>query len=92
MDPPFATLLPARKEWGPSAKSLFPGRSWWAPRWQSDLVQKVKAAMRRDFSVTRYFMNFTAVRVMLRADSASLLEFVGTHIKEIKTSPSLTQR
>jgi hypothetical protein len=87
MDPLFATLLPARNEWGPSAKSLLPGRSWRAPRWRSDLVQKVQAVMRRDFSETRYFMNFTAVRVMLRADSSSLLEFVGTHVKEIKTTP-----
>ncbi len=49
------------------------------------LAQKVKEAMRKNFSETRYFTDSPAVLGILRADSASLLEFVGTHVIEIKT-------
>ncbi len=49
------------------------------------LAQKVKGAMRKKFSETRYFTDSPAVLDILREDSASLLEFVGTHVIEIKT-------
>jgi hypothetical protein len=49
------------------------------------LAQKVKAAIQEGFSEVRYFTDSTAVLGMLRADSASLLEFVGTRVSEIKT-------
>jgi hypothetical protein len=49
------------------------------------LAQKVRAAMNKEFSDVRYWTDYTANLTILRADSASLLEFVGTWASEIKT-------
>ncbi len=50
------------------------------------MAQKIKAAMRNRFSETIYFTDSSAVLGMLRADSASLLEFVGTRLVKLRVS------
>ncbi len=47
------------------------------------LVQKVKAAMHKRFSEMRYFRDSSAALGMLKVDSVSLLELVGTWVSEI---------
>jgi hypothetical protein len=49
------------------------------------LAQKVKAVMRMEFCEMRCFRDSTDILGMLRVDSDSLLEFVGTRVGEIKT-------
>jgi hypothetical protein len=49
------------------------------------LAQKVKAARSKSFSQTIYFTDYSAMLGLLRADSASQLEFAGTRVSGINT-------
>ncbi len=53
------------------------------------LADRVKTALQMKFSAIRYFTDSSCVLGMLQADSASLLEFVGTRVSEIKTKRDL---
>jgi len=49
------------------------------------LAARVRAAMRMEFEDVRYFTDNTSVLGMIRSDSASMVEFVGTRVSEIKS-------
>jgi hypothetical protein len=45
----------------------------------------MKTARGKPFSVIRYFLDSSTMLGMLRADSTSLLKFMGFRVSEIKT-------
>jgi hypothetical protein len=81
----FCRLIAGKTRVAPKCKISIPRVELVGSQMAVRLAQKVKVAIRRGFSEVRYFTDSTAVLGMLRTDSASLLEFVGTRVSEIKT-------
>jgi hypothetical protein len=51
----------------------------------------VKVALRNGFNETRYFTYASTVLGKLRVGEASLLEFMGTRVSEIKSNSNLEE-
>jgi hypothetical protein len=87
----FCRLVAGKTRVAPKCKISIPRVELVGSQMAVRLAQKVKAAIRGGFSEVRYFTDSTAVLGMLRADSASLLECVGTRVSEIKTKSNLEE-
>jgi hypothetical protein len=80
----FCRLVVGKTRVAPKCKISIPRVRLVGSQMAVRLAQKVKSAIREGFSEVKYFTDSTTVLGMLRADSASLLEFVGTRVSEIK--------
>jgi hypothetical protein len=80
----FCRLVAGKTRVAPKCKISIPRVTMVGSQMAVRLVQKVKSAIREGFSEVKYFTDSTTVLGMLKADSASLLEFVGTRVSEIK--------
>jgi hypothetical protein len=81
----FCRLVAGKTRVAPKCKIFIPRVEMVGSQMAVRLAQKVKLAMREGFGEVRYFTDSTAILGMLRVDSASLLEFVGTWVSEVKT-------
>jgi hypothetical protein len=81
----FCWLVASKTRVAPKCKISIPRVELVGSQMAVRLAKKVKSAIREGFSEVKYFTDSTAVLGMLRADSASQLEFVGTRVSEIKT-------